>query len=546
MARPKIIPSTGQQQAKEAIGKQKAKLKTSSGRFAEIQRNAAEAEKAAREAQLEEGYHYAIVPALDALIGEPKLIYPDKDTKKKAGEMLIPYQYIERLDEFLDEGITSRGEAAYNLLGHITDMLEEIHTKNLDYYTCKNGMRIKFVSMDGQSFAKEDRKTSTKASALATAVNYNSFHQGAVAILSGDPAMLSKALLRGIDIARINPEIYTGRRKLQLPKAAYAQWFQKGYLSAEDFAKFFPNEKPLLCNEFIEFVFDETDIACYETTGRYKELSYRIGRFEEENGANGKTGEWTLHQLHYIDKPKDKDKEKCKEIPISPLNAGQAMLYEALLAPDIDIVICAATFGTGKTYLSVNTGLNCVRDPKSQYDRVFICPRDPHWGEQIGYLPGDERQKTLANAMPIVDNIRSGLKSKGDRGKGGEKKSNSQINDEVNKILEDWCELTSMVHMGGRSLANSWIIYDEAQDFEWSQMLQLVERIGDHSKMVIIGDPEQVHNKHLSKNSCGLSRAMSKFAGGKHIAIVTLNKDEIERSRAAREIAHLLNRQYQL
>ena len=144
--------------------------------------------------------------------------------------------------------------------------------------------------------------------------------------------------------------------------------------------------------------------------------------------------------------------------------------------------------------------------------------------------------------MPIVDNIRSGLKAKGDKAKNGTKKSNQQLNDEVNKIIEENCELTSMVHMGGRSLANSWIIYDEAQDFEWSQMLQLVERIGDQSKMVIIGDPDQVHNRHLSKNSCGLSRAMSKFAGGKCIAVITLTEDEIERSTAAREIAHLLNR----
>ncbi len=542
MARPKSIPTNNgmQQAAKEAVTKARAAQKRSTQDYANAQKRA-QAEKAAALAQLEKGYHYAIVPALDALIGEPKLINPDPDTKKKAGEMLIPNQYVDRLAEFLDEGITSRGEAAYILLGYITNMLEEIHNNHLEYYTCKNGMKIRFISTDDQTFYKDDSRKSTKASALATASYYNKFHPGAVAILSGDPAMLAKALQRNIDIARINPEIYTGRRKLLLPERAYDKWFGKGYLTVDDFARYFPDEKPLLCNEFVEFIFDEKTIACYQTTGNYRELANRIGRFEEECGENGvKTGEWALHQLRHIAKPK----ENFKGIPIEPLNAGQAMLYEALLAPDIDIVICAATFGTGKTYLSVNAGLNAVRDPKSQFDRVFICPRDPHWGEQIGFLPGDEHQKTLANAMPIVDNIRSGLKQKGDKCKNGEKKSNAQINDEVNKIIEDWCELTSMVHMGGRSLADSWIIYDEAQDFEWSQMLQLVERIGDHSKMVIIGDPEQVHNKHLSKNSCGLSRAMSKFAGGKCIAIVTLTKDEIERSRAAREIARLLNRQY--
>ena len=541
MPRSRTMPTNSglRQAARETATKAINAQKKTTQEYAAAQKKA-NAEKAAAEAQLEKGFHYAIVPALDALIGEPKLINPDKDTKKKAGEMLIPNQYVDRLSEFLDEGITSRGEAAYILLEHITYMLEEIHNKGLEYFTCKNGMKIRFITSDDQSFNKEDSKKSTKASALATASYYNKFHPGSVAILSGDPAMLAKALSRNIDVARINPEIYLGRRKLKLPVSAYDKWFSKGYLTVEDFQKYFPNEKPLLYNEFVEFTFDESSIVCYQTTGNYRDLASRIGRFEEEFGEDGKkTGEWTLHQLHHISKPKDN-----KGIPIEPLNAGQAMLYEALLAPDIDIVICAATFGTGKTYLSVNAGLNAVRDTKSQFDRVFICPRDPHWGEQIGFLPGDEHQKTLANAMPIVDNIRSGLKAKGDKTKDGAKKSNAQINDEVNKIIEEWCELTSMVHMGGRSLANSWIIYDEAQDFEWSQMLQLVERIGDYSKMVIIGDPEQVHNKHLSKNSCGLSRAMSKFAGGKCIAVITLNKDEIERSRAAREIARLLNRQF--
>ncbi len=499
MAKPKRIPTSNTQQA--AVGaaiKQKNEQIKNAKRFAKVQNAHAQAERAAREAQLEEGFHYAIVPALDALISEPKLLHPNKDTKKKAGEMLIPCQYIDRLEEFLDDSSTSRGEAAYELLANITEMLLAIHNKKLDYFTCENGMKIRFVSMDGQNFAKEDKRTSIRACTLATAANYNEIHPGAVAILSGEDAMLSKALLRKIDVARVNPVIYTGRRKLLLPEKAYDKWFGKGFLTIEDFEKFFPNEAPLHRNEFIEFDFDEELVTCYQTTGNFREFSNRIGRFEEERGENGvKTGEWVLRQLHHIYKPK----ENNKGIPIEPRNAGQAMLYEALLSPDIDIVICAATFGTGKTYLSVNTGLNAVRDPKSEYDRVFICPRDPHWGEQIGFLPGDERQKTLANAMPIVDNIRSGLKAKGDKRKSGEKKSNAQINEEVNKIIEDWCELTSMVHMGGRSLANSWIIYDEAQDFEWSQMLQLVERIGDNSKMVIIGDPSQVHNKHLSKTA---------------------------------------------
>ena len=536
MARPRSKQTNNgtQKAAKEAVAKSKAAQREANQKYAQAQKNA-QAEIDAVKAQLEKGFHYAIVPALDALISEPKLVYPDKDSKKKAGEMLIPSQYIDFLSDFIDGGITSRGEAAYALLEHFTNMLEEIHNKKLDYYTCANGMKIRFIATEDQSFGAEDSKKSTKTYTLATASYYNKFHPGDVAILSGENAMLSKALQRGIDVARVNPEIYTGRRKLVLPQKAYEKWFGKGFLTMEEFKKYFPNEDDLLWNEFVEFVIDESAAACYRTNGNVRNFTYYIGRLEEERDQGG---EWVLRQLHYVTKPKKSD----KNIPIDPRNAGQTMLYEALLAPDIDIVICAAPFGTGKTYLSINTGLNAVQDPKSKYNRVFICPRDPHWGEQIGFLPGDEHNKTLPNAMPIVDNIRSGLKAKGDKNKGGEKKSNAQITEDVYRIIENWCELTSMVHMGGRNLADAWIIYDEAQDFEWSQMQQLVERIGDDSKMVIIGDPEQVHNRHLSKNSCGLSRAMSKFAGGRYIAVITLTEEEIERSRTARELARLLKR----
>ena len=541
MARPKSIPKNNgtQQAAKERLAKEKVAQRNSTQNYAKA-RKKAEAEEAAMKAQLEKGFHYAIVPALDALIGEPKLINPDESTKKKAGEMLIPNQYIGRLAEFRGERNTSRGEAANILLGYIAHMLEEIHTKNLEYYTCKNGMKIKFIQTDDQSFTKDDSKASTQASALATASYYNKFHPHCVAILSGDNAMISKALMRDIDIARINPDVYSGRRKLLMPEIAYNQWFSKtGCFTEDQFARYFPDEKPLVPNEFVEFYFGES-ITRYESTGNWKNFNYYIGRFEAEYDEKGNKVGGALRQLRHIDSVK-----KIGEgIPIQPRNAGQAMLYEALLAPDIDIVICAATFGTGKTYLSVNAGLNAVRDPKSQYERVFICPRDPHWGEEIGFVPGDERQKTLVNAMPIVDNIRAGIMSRNDDSKNGQKKDNKAINNEIDSILEKCCELTSMIHMGGRNLANSWIIYDEAQDFEWSQILQLMGRIGENSKMIIIGDPEQVHNKHMDRNSCGLSRAMSKMAGGRHIAVVTLNESEIERSRAAREIASILNYQY--
>ncbi|MBR5670164.1 PhoH family protein [Candidatus Saccharibacteria bacterium] len=550
--RPKKIPvKTGQQkEAQQRINKFNATQKKQDQKYVDNQKvEQAQAEEASRiEEAIKEHpelkWHPTLVPALDALIGEPDLLTPDKDTPRKAEEMIIPYQYIDRLSEFRDDSTTTRGESAEILLATISHMLKEIHYKKLDHFECENGMKIRFSKPDdAQTFVKDDSKKSTSASALATADYLNNAHPGTVAILTGDNAMISKALGRHIDIAEINHVQYTGRRKLRLPRKGWSSWFGKNpKLTEEEFAKLFKDEPPLLPNEFVEFTFDD-DVYAWPDAKNLGEYTTFIGRFSRGRGQNGQLeDEWALRPLYYIT-PND-SKPKSGVVPLSPRKVGQAMYYEALLAPEITVVICFATYGTGKTFFAVNAGLNAVIDSNSNFERVFICPRDPSWGEQIGFLPGDEHQKTLANAMPIVDNIRSGIKIKGDKAKGGQKKSNKQLNEEVDKIIDDHCELTSMVHMGGRNLEDSWIIYDESQDFEWAQMHQLLSRIGEGSKIIVIGDPGQVHNKHMNANSCGISRAASKLAGGEHIAVISMNEDEIERSETAREIAQLTKKKY--
>ena len=95
--------------------------------------------------------------------------------------------------------------------------------------------------------------------------------------------------------------------------------------------------------------------------------------------------------------------------------------------------------------------------------------------------------------------------------------------------------------MGGRSISDSWILYDEAQDMERFQINQLMKRIGDGSKMIVTGDPHQVYNRHMNYHSNGLSYAAVKMAGSPYAAVVTMDESEITRSTAAREIARCLD-----
>ncbi len=474
-------------------------------------------------------FHPALVPALDALIGDPDLVKPTRDGKLKAEDLYIPNQYIDRIREFRDEQ-SSRGESATKLLGSFAYILEAVHYKNSDdTFVCANGMRIHFVPSKDLKLTSTNGRSGSTTHALATARYVQDIvGKDNTAILTGDSYMAAKALADDIDVARINPDVYTGRRKLLLPDALYEEWFIRRRISNESFAQAFPDQNPLLLNEFVEFIIDPP--AAYVYGYQPNNYAQLIGRFEydEENEFA------ELRQLHYIDAL-----PRC----IQPRSAGQAMLAEVLMAPpeEVPIVICPAVFGTGKTYLATSIGLHLVADKKPKYDRIFVVPRDAELGKEIGFLPGDEREKTLAKAMPIVDNVRAFIKNKGDRKKGNVEMSAQDISKRVDQVIQDHFEFTSIINMGGRSISDCWIIYDESQDMERFQINQLMKRIGDGSKMIITGDPNQVYNKHMNYHSNGLMYAATKMAGSPYASVVSMFEDEITRSEAAREIARLLD-----
>ena len=87
--------------------------------------------------------HRYIIPGLDALIGDPEILEPTAETKKKAELMIIPAHYIERCRQFRDE-LSNRGEAAQKLIASFAKILEQIHLSDGKEFICANGMRIIF------------------------------------------------------------------------------------------------------------------------------------------------------------------------------------------------------------------------------------------------------------------------------------------------------------------------------------------------------------------------------------------------------------------
>ena len=481
-------------------------------------------------------WHQHLVPALDALIGNPDILTPDEGTEKKANVLYLPRYYVDRVNMFREEQ-SNRGESAKILLGSFSHILGKIHYSGGIDYVCKNGMTIKFMPEENASKYSSGGRIGAGAHALDVAKRIQANHGNEVAILTGDDYMASSAFINELDVAHINPDVYTGRRKLVLPEDLYGPWFderlkeRKHEITEEQFAEYFPNEPPLKLNEFVEF---EVEYATASVYGFHPNcFTWLIGRFETVRG-----GEHVLRRIHYVD-----------NLPynIRPRTAGQAMYIEALMAPvdEIPIVIAPADFGTGKTFLATALGYSLVATEKPLYDRVFVVPRDSSLGKDIGFLPGDETQKTLAKAMPIVDNLEKYFKVRGDKLKGGKDPTPNDIKEQVNVAIAQHFEFVPIINMGGRSISDKWIIYDEAQDMERFQIDQLMKRIGDNSKMVIIGDPDQVFNPHMNRHSNGLMYAATHLAGSPYAAVVTMPKSEIVRSKAAREIARCFSHGHQ-
>ena len=155
--------------------------------------------------------------------------------------------------------------------------------------------------------------------------------------------------------------------------------------------------------------------------------------------------------------------------------------------------------------------------------------------KELGTLPGGIKDKMSPLLYPLEDNLRSILK-----GAGGDE-SMEEIRIQIEDMYETGIiELCPFGYIRGRSIPNSYIIVDEAQNMTVEQMRTLVTRCGIGTKLVICGDPNQIDAPHLSKRSNGLVYVSEKFAGNPLCAQITMKESECVRSPLAAEAARLL------
>ncbi|NYZ63796.1 PhoH family protein [Luteimonas deserti] len=202
-------------------------------------------------------------------------------------------------------------------------------------------------------------------------------------------------------------------------------------------------------------------------------------------------------------------------------NREQNFALNALMDPEIDFVTLLGTAGTGKTLLALAAGLAQTMD-QQRYREIIMTRATVSVGEDIGFLPGTEEEKMTPWMGALTDNLEV-LTHNQDGGSWGRAATND--------LLASRIKIRSMNFMRGRTFLSRYLILDEAQNLTPKQMKTLVTRAGPGTKIVCLGNVEQIDTPYLTETTSGLTYAVDRFKHWAHSAHITLRRGE--RSRLA-------------
>ena len=200
---------------------------------------------------------------------------------------------------------------------------------------------------------------------------------------------------------------------------------------------------------------------------------------------------------------------------IDPRNAEQTFAIEALSNPDIQLVSLTGKAGTGKTLLALAAALQ----QHKRYKQIFLArPIVPLANRDLGFLPGDVKEKMDPYMQPLYDNL-TVIKHKFSH----QSPEFLRIND---MMKEDKLVITPLAYIRGRSLSSIFFIVDEAQNLTPHEIKTIITRAGEGTKMVFTGDIEQIDSPYLDIASNGLSYLSDKMKDQDIFAHVNLVKGE--------------------
>ena len=327
-----------------------------------------------------------------------------------------------------------------------------------------------------------------------------------VFLITNDVSMRINASICGVQVQGYRNEIiepdtaYTGRSEITVTAEIINALYQNKVVEFTGDYGFLPNEYVLLTSEMDE-----------KTTA--------IAQFKD--GC-----------LHLIN-----DKNLVGFGHIRPKNLAQKFLMHALLQSpeEIPLVIVKGPAGTGKTMLAIACGLEGTYSSKDEreYNQMLITRTNVLSDNDLGFLPGTLEEKMTPLVAPFMDNMEFIFS--------GKEKDMDMAHQQIDYIMDkEIVKICSVAYMRGRSLSNTYLIVDEAQNMTVSQVLEIISRAGMGTKIVLCGDPDQIDNPKLDKRNNGLVFAAERMKDSKLCAQITFDQKESVRSPLAMEAAKKL------
>ncbi len=412
--------------------------------------------------------------------------------------VLIPIEVIEEMDRFKREsnelGQNARSVARmldrFRVEGHLSEGVQLPNGGQLKIIFHKNG-----VEKNGHAVLATD-SVDNRILLLASGVQ-KAQPKSPTILVSKDINLRIKADALGLQAEDYESDhvsitdLYTGMIEMSVSTEKMAEFRLKNELILEGGRKYFPNEYCTLTDE------SNTKKAALTKVDATGTKLIPIGDCRD--------GIWG----------------------IKPRNREQHFALDAVLDDRIKLVTLMGKAGTGKTLLAMAAGLKRVVNDR-EFRRLIVARPTISMGKELGFLPGSLEEKLAPWMQPIHD----ALEMLSDLNMGHDHRRSGDLMRSGSIVVE------ALSYIRGRSIANQFMIIDEAQNLTPLEAKTIITRVGNGTKIVFTGDPYQIDNPYVDSSSNGFNYVVSRFRDQAIAAHIELQKGE--RSELAELAANIL------
>ena len=408
------------------------------------------------------------------LINNPSVIF-----ELEGSNIIIPMEVLEELDN-----LKTRQDQTGAAARRVNRTLDGIRSDGnlFNGVELDGGQIVRVVTISDLSILPSGFKDNVDNKIISVAYR---IHKNGIKVvcLSNDISLRVKCDAVGIDSREytkttiFDSDNYMGLRVVEATKFEIDDFYKDGLIDLGDL-ELYPNEGVLLKSE------SSSGLGIANENGEIEKL-----RYAGEKGFNVQG--------------------------IKPRSKEQVIALELLMDPDIHMVTMSGKAGCGKTLLAVAAALDHVF--MKRYNKLIISRPVQSMSKDIGFLPGTKQEKMAPWLQPIFDNCEVILSKKG----------SSYIQMMMDK---GQLEVEALSHIRGRTLPNTIFIIDEAQNITHHEAKAILTRMGEGSKVILIGDLDQIDSTSVSESTSGLASVVNlfkEFGRSGHVELIKGERSEL-------------------